>query len=155
MKKLLQWFLDFAGYRSVRDCLHTWGWSVVGVLFWVVVMWIGIKLDVAHIPLVATAMHAVSVLFTAILVLGAYSVAAIWIVASIVTILFGIICLMRKLHKGRPVRRPADSASQPPINEYPSHNRVYLRQGILESNQDFADRMLRAMREKGIIPPER
>ena len=49
---------------------------------------------------------------------------------------------------------PAPKKSRTPSSESRSNQRVYLRQGILESNQDFADRMLLAMREKGILPPE-
>src|SRR5262245_30503702 len=53
----------------------------------------------------------------------------------------------------RKASRDSDTTnSRQRSSESRSNQRVYLRQGILESNQDFADRMLRAMREKGIIP---
>jgi hypothetical protein len=32
--------------------------------------------------------------------------------------------------------------------------RIYLRQGILESRKDFAERFVRRMREEGMIPPQ-
>jgi hypothetical protein len=48
----------------------------------------------------------------------------------------------------------APKNSPPQKREFvPSKKRVYLRQGILESNQDYAERAIRAMKEAGILPP--
>ena len=44
--------------------------------------------------------------------------------------------------------------SQPHKDESPK-KRIYLKQGILESNQDFAERMVRLMREAGILPSKK
>ena len=45
---------------------------------------------------------------------------------------------------------PRKSAS--PGKESPRQKRIYMRQGILESKKDFAERFFKAMLEAGIIP---
>jgi hypothetical protein len=56
-----------------------------------------------------------------------------------------------------PVRRllsRKDSRTSVPTQSQ-QQKKVYLHQGILENNQDFAERMLRRMQEEGIFPPGR
>ena len=43
--------------------------------------------------------------------------------------------------------------STSPGKESPRQKRIYMRQGILESRTEFAQRFFKAMVEQGMIPP--
>jgi hypothetical protein len=53
-----------------------------------------------------------------------------------------------------------DSNNSQPIKSKPQNSgsrqkRIYLKQGILESREDFAKRFVRTMVEEGMLPPEK